>query len=247
MEFLDLTSLLEQHFPVYSPIIKASAVHYDLIKDIHTCDRCWSELIRSISSTSAACGILHPSSRSSQLISSMLSKDITDDLGTMKILQEEIPIVFELIRSLGYYPKDILSPFLNELLVKANKPFPNDDMASCTTVTTADLTDSEDLAYFPMLPKVRTRGHYRADKNTSGPVCKKRRLAHPSLLPGVFTLFCQHGNFYTSCIYIKNYIILRCILPMFYTGICYGFKVMRFAESPDVPFTVIYERFPTGY
>lgn len=34
---------------------------------------------------------------------------------------------------------------------------------------------------------------------------------------------------------------------MFYTGICYGFKVMRFAESPDVPFTVIYERFPTGY
>ena len=32
----------------------------------------------------------------------------------------------------------------------------------------------------------------------------------------------------------------------FYVGICYGFEVMRFAESPDVPFTVIYERFPTG-
>ena len=83
MEFLDLMSLLEQHFPCYCSIVKASAVHYDLIKDIHTCDKCWSELIHSISSASAACGTLHPS-RSSQLISSMQSKDISNDPDTMK-------------------------------------------------------------------------------------------------------------------------------------------------------------------
>ena len=83
MEFLDLMSLLEQHFPCNCSIVKASAVHYDLIKDIHTCDKRWSELIRSISSASAACGTLHPSSRSSQLISSMQSKDISNDPDTM--------------------------------------------------------------------------------------------------------------------------------------------------------------------
>ena len=198
MEFLDLISLLEQHFPCNCSIVIASAVHYDLIKDIHTCDKRWSELIRSISSASAACGTLHPSSRSSQLISSMQSKDISNDPDTMKCLQEEIPVLFELIRSLGYYPKDVLSPFLNELLNRANSPFPNHD--DCSTTKNADVIDDDDLAYFPQLPKVRHRGYYRTDKNTSGPVCKKRRSAHPSLLPGVFTLFCQHGN--KRCIHV---------------------------------------------
>lgn len=194
MEFVDLMSLLEQQFPSYCSIVKASAVHYNLIKDIHTCDRCWSELIHSISSASAACGILHPSSRSSQLISTMQSKDISNDPDAMKCLQEEVPLLFELIRSLGYYPKDVLYPFLNELLNKANSPFPNDDMKGCSTTKNADVIDNNDLSYFPKLPKVRNRGHYSTDKSTSGPVCRKRRSAHPSLLPGVFTLFCQHGN-----------------------------------------------------
>ena len=196
MEFLDLMSLLEQHFPCYCSIVNASAVHYDLIKDIHTCDKCWSELICSISSASAAHGILHPSSRSSQLISIMQSKDISNDPENMKCLQEEVPVLFELIQSLGYYPKDVLSPFLNELLNKANNPFSYHDMKGRSTMIqkSADVIDNNDLAYFSKLPKVRNRRHYKIDKSTSGPACKKRRSAHPSLLPGVFTLFCQHGN-----------------------------------------------------
>ena len=68
-------------------LFNRESLSYDLIKDIHTCDRRWSELIRSISSASAACGTLHPSSRSSQLISSMQSKDISNDPDTMKCLQ----------------------------------------------------------------------------------------------------------------------------------------------------------------
>ena len=41
----------------------------------------------------------------------MQSKDISNDSDTMKCLQEEIPILlFQLIRSLEYYPKDVL-PF----------------------------------------------------------------------------------------------------------------------------------------
>lgn len=29
-------------------------------------------------------------------------------------------------------------------------------------------------------------------------------------------------------------------------GVCYGFEIMDNAESPNVPFTVIYQRFPSG-
>ncbi|XP_063419439.1 uncharacterized protein LOC134702470 [Mytilus trossulus] len=49
-------------------------------------------------------------------------------------------------------------------------------------------------------------------------VCSKLSKGHPSLLPGVFTLFCPHG-------------------------ICYGFQVMKCHESPDVPFTLLRTRF----
>lgn len=48
---------------------------------------------------------------------------------------------------------------------------------------------------------------------------------------------------YMDCIYpVSN----SCMYSALYVGICYGFEVMRFAESPDIPFTVTYERFPTG-
>ena len=126
----------------------------------------------------------------------MQSKDISNGPDTMKCLQEEIPVLFELIQSLGYYPRDVLSPFLNELLNKAKSPFLNDDRKGCSTTKNADVIDNNDLAYFSKLPKVRNRGHYRTDKSNSAPVCKKRS-SHPSLLPGVFTLYMV-----ILCIYI---------------------------------------------
>lgn len=140
---------------------------------------------------------------------------------------------FEFIRFLGYYPKDILSTFLNDLLSRANSPFSNhDDRKGCSTTENADMIYNNDLAYFPQIPKVCHRRFYRTDKNTSGAVCKKRS-AHPSL-PGVFTLFCQHSNdctvTYICCTQVSVVLLRWCAL-----------------QSPDVLFTVIYERFPTGY
>ena len=38
----------------------------------------------------------------------------------------------------------------------------------------------------------RSRGH---DKSTFGPICKTRSLGH-LILPGILTLFCEHGNAY---------------------------------------------------
>lgn len=29
-------------------------------------------------------------------------------------------------------------------------------------------------------------------------------------------------------------------------GICYGFQVLRVCESPNIPFTLLYERFTEG-
>ena len=65
------------------------------------CQVRWKEFLRSLSSASPVCALIHPSSRASTLISSMIKDaDITKDVEKMKVLQQEIPVIFELIRSL---------------------------------------------------------------------------------------------------------------------------------------------------
>jgi len=51
--------------------------------------------------------------------------------------------------------------------------------------------------------------------------CTKYHPDHAKLLPGIFTLFCQHG-------------------------ICFGFRVMTTSESPNVLFSLLKTRFKKG-
>lgn len=122
----------------------------------------------------------------------MSESDITSDPINLKVLQEEIPVVFELIRALGYFSKEILCPVLNELLKVANASFSSYGNDGGHTQDPIQSSTSQ-LACFPVLPRIRSRGDYQSDKKASGPICTKRRSKHPSLLPGIFTIFCQHG------------------------------------------------------
>ncbi|KAG5263916.1 hypothetical protein AALO_G00270060 [Alosa alosa] len=49
-------------------------------------------------------------------------------------------------------------------------------------------------------------------------VCRKVGSRHPSLIPGIFTLFCKHG-------------------------VCLGFSIMEQVESVNVPFSILRSRF----
>ena len=49
------------------------------------------------------------------------------------------------------------------------------------------------LCYFPSLPRVRIRRCFEADTDRKTVVCTKKSSGHPSLLPGIFTIFCPHG------------------------------------------------------
>ena len=55
-----------------------------------------------------------------------------------------------------------------------------------------------ELSYFPCLPKVRVRRLYKVDshsRRTAG--CTKQSSGHPTLLPGIFTIYCPHGELTT--------------------------------------------------
>ena len=78
------------------------------------------------------------------------------------------------------------------------------------------------LRYFPSLPELRAPARYEADlqilaKETDS--CRKLSYGHPTLSPGIFTVYCQHG-------------------------VCSGYEVMAQCESPKLPFQILFTRFP---
>ncbi|XP_070541358.1 uncharacterized protein [Ptychodera flava] len=77
----------------------------------------------------------------------------------------------------------------------------------------------DDLMYFPALPMLHRNRKYARDVNKPDTdACKKFNRGHPTLSPGIFTLFCPHK-------------------------ICYGFQLLLSHESPEHPFSIFKTRF----
>ena len=119
----------------------------------------------------------------------------------MKFLQTTIPVLFQLTRSLGYYPS-LVVPIVKEMITKSQAPFgtiPAVDNSGTSRVgsllESCGTKEVESLCFFPTLSIVRKRRKYKADAAKHPfKVCTKKNAGHPSLLPGVFTLFCHHGK-----------------------------------------------------
>ena len=160
----------------------------------------------------------------------------------MSQLQRTVPVLFDLLLSVETYPQQLMLSVLREMIKKSSVPFRNDDKTLWSDQPVeADECVYKSLSYFPNLPRVRNRRSYEADKSTKEKICTKRGSGHPSLLPGIFTIFCQHGM---MSFYPCNNLVLW--LENLCAGTCYGFQVMRMHESPNTPFTVLYERFKEG-
>ena len=83
------------------------------------------------------------------------------------------------------------------------------------------------LPFFPNLPQIRGPHCYSIDQPSSSrrrtnpedeDACRKYSLTHPTLTPGIFTIYCQHG-------------------------ICCGFEVMQSHKLPKHPFNIFLTRF----
>ena len=77
------------------------------------------------------------------------------------------------------------------------------------------------LSYFPSLPQLHGNAAYEKDKSRTAPEtdkCRKRSSSHPTLTPGIFTVYCPHS-------------------------VCYGFEMLTECESPCHPFQIFKTRF----
>ena len=161
-EYATLLSMMTTHLPCAVAVIKVSTSEgNNNPKAPVTCKSEWHEFLSAVSTSSPVCALIHPSKRVSELIAAMSISDITKDAINLKRLQEEIPVVFQLIRSLGHYPKEVLVPIIQELLRIAFATFSSSSKDLETVDEDAfDIHSANhhdpciDLTCYPALPQV---------------------------------------------------------------------------------------------
>jgi hypothetical protein len=161
----------------------------------------FSNFITSLAFKSAVCGYIHPSEEVEQLIQSLVKGvDVKCDPVMWQSLHNNIPVLFTLLEnSCGSSAPAELRPLLDELWERAMQPFDNCDMIDDSSFA----VEEAEMSFFPSLSTCRPRGHYGMDEKKSDNSCQKKYKGHPSLLPGVFTVYCPHGMFWRISIFIR--------------------------------------------
>ena len=192
-EYSNLLQQLNISHPDIVSLLRTIEVSSYQTDAIVSCPKTWSSLFLALASNTPICGLLHPSDRAINLIESICTvSDFQKDISMMHILQEEVPLLFKLFSDIDGIPPPLFS-ILRTMLKIAYQPFLAPD-SNLENYCNADDNEDISLSYFPSLPIIRQRGNYRNDLNRKQSICNKKGAGHPTLLPGIFTLFCSHGN-----------------------------------------------------
>ena len=153
---------------------------------------------RCISSNSPVCSYIPPTASFAHLAARLSSGlIIRKDPEALSELQMCAPIVYGALKCLPAASlPEIWITLLEELLVKSTYITnfqPHEDARSNSLL-------SNSLGFFPSWPQLSDRGFYSMDKakSNSGEDCAKNYRGHPNLLPGIFTVYCQHGTFFNE-------------------------------------------------
>ena len=147
-----------------------------------------------MTTNSPGCGLLHPDSEVLHVVDAVLEgASVTNSPEQLKILFDKIPVLFNLIKELegNELPEEVKN-LLKPIKAKALAPFAN---AVNMNTQSFDEEQGDMLSCFPNMPRYRNRPVFAADLQRSERTCKKRAGRQPSLLPGIFTLFCTHSDY----------------------------------------------------
>ena len=186
-EIQELKELIAVNVPFLKQFFEYLITRCEYISYQKKCPNKWSELVLALASASPVCALIHPGDEFHEILRNISGGEYKIDLDTLQILQGECPILFEILRENKSLPPQFC-PVLRELLKRSKAPFNVPKNPSCS-----QNHKSNDDCYFPTLPMVRSRGTYVADTHQRAKICTKRGSSHPTLLPGIFTLFCSHG------------------------------------------------------
>lgn len=191
--FSELEELISIHASSLAPLLQHVKFEMNSSLPTLTCPREWSKFICALASSSPVCALVHPSEKVFDLLKKLTTEDITINSTSMQLLQQEIPVLFDVLSNTSHLPRKSLIPLIHAIIERASAPFTSNTPNSETAPD--EKTILEELAFFPNLPKVRGRGMFEVDRHTYKEMkCTKQSSGHPSLLPGIFTLFCPHGE-----------------------------------------------------
>ena len=194
-DFSELLSRISVFAPCLCPLMEHIKATHDCTPTFVLCLlqlTAWKKFLIALSSTSPVCALIHPTQELFTLLRRVTYEDIRKCLMAMQRLQQEVPVLFDLLSSISSLPSCLLSPVIESLIKLSKAPFEN---PSDYKVESQPDSADDVLSYFPDLPRVRPRNTYCADKKTKQEaVCTKNSSGHPSLLPGIFSMFCQHGK-----------------------------------------------------
>ena len=196
-----LLELIDEHAKSIAPLLRhltSTRNDADSVTSLeYRCPQPWTPFIQSLAAKSPVCALVHCSDQVKSLLTMMITEecDVTKTPAHMILLQHYVPVLFNLIKNLGSYPHHLLAPILQALIDKAEAPFSGQQGVHDEKPSISSVAELHHLGFFPQLPIRCSRGNYVADgkKQTDVGICNKNSHGHPSLLPGVFTVFCQHG------------------------------------------------------
>jgi hypothetical protein len=151
------------------------------------------KFVLSLASTSPICSYI-PLSALHLLDRVAAGEDLRSFPSAWLLLQETAPVVFEMIVTceLEHLPHEFRS-LLRLLIDKVNVMFDLCQPIQCDEVPSGD---NDESSFFPSLPMLRNRGYYEGDtvRGNTDVTCGKNFRGHPTLLPGIFTIYCSHGE-----------------------------------------------------
>ena len=195
-DFHKLEELVTLHVPSLQPLLMHLKTLLNHSLPLLKCPTEWSPLLAALSSPSAVCALLHPNEQLFHILRRIPNEDITRDVASMSTIQKEVPIMFDLLRSVSHLPSQSLVPLIDDMIKKSMAPFDMTDIEIQQTGAREGSSEGSELelAYFPCLQKVRSRDCYQLDKQHKPAGCTKQSSGHPTLLPGIFTMYCPHGK-----------------------------------------------------
>jgi hypothetical protein len=195
-----LLTCLEEHCPVLANLI----IHME--KPI-PCPSVCSSLLSDLSTTSPVCALLTPIPHVINLMSDLCNGlEVRKFPKRWQLLQDNVPILHDLLCKIG--PENTLlpleyRPLVIDMVHKAQLPFVSTPLHPCVPASESTQTKGS-KSYFPYLPVLWERRRYKSDKHRDASCCTKMYRGHPSLLPGIFTVFCPHGR---STLYYYNLLV----------------------------------------
>ena len=163
-----------------------------------TCPPNWAPFIESLAVSTPVCGLIHQDEELLATLEQFIASKGRVTSEWLVVFRGKFPIFHNLIVSFPDFKcPEALLPVMDMMITRSKEPFrTNEDHSDSLRLAEDHEAPEEMYSHWPGLRQVRRRGLYTVDDKKDSKKqqsCHKMSSGHPTLLPGVFTMFCQHG------------------------------------------------------